>query len=104
MRYNLAKVASKVAGPVSKLGPGAGTSFPGIVFLKIAGQDALNRLAKEVDIGSILITGTNGKTTTTTLIINLFSKEFDIRRSFESNTITAIATGILQGKGDIGIF
>ena len=104
MRYNLAKVASKVAGPVSKLGPGAGTSFPGIVFLKIAGQDALNRLAKEVDIGSILITGTNGKTTTTTLIINLFSKEFDIRRSFESNTITAITTGILQGKGDIGIF
>ena len=40
MRYTLAKFMGRMAGPVAKLGPGAGTSFPGIVFLKIAGYDA----------------------------------------------------------------
>lgn len=104
MRYTLAKLMGRMAGPVAKLGPGAGTSFPGIVFLKIAGYDALKQLASELKIGSILITGTNGKTTTTTLLIKLFSKELDIRRSYESNTITAITTGLLQGRGDIGVF
>lgn len=104
MRYNLAKLIGKSAGPLAKLGPGAGTSFPGSLFLKIAGYDALKQLASELKIGSILITGTNGKTTTTTLLIKLFSKELDIRRSYESNTITAITTGLLKGTGDIGVF
>lgn len=104
MRYTLAKFMGRMAGPVAKLGPGAGTSFPGIVFLKIAGYDALKQLASELKIGSILITGTNGKTTTTTLLIKLFSKELDIRGSYESNTVTAITTGLLQGRGDIGVF
>lgn len=104
LRYNLAKIMGKAAGPISKLGPGAGTSFPGIVFLKIGGTDSLKRLSDELDIGSIMVTGTNGKTTTTTLLIKLLSNDLDIRRSFESNTINAITTGLLQGKGELGVF
>ncbi|MDO5849333.1 MAG: Mur ligase family protein [Methanobrevibacter sp.] len=104
LRYNLAKIAGKAAIHAVKLGSGAGMSFPGSLFLKIGGQEALKSLSDEVDIGSILITGTNGKTTTTTLLIKLLSKDLDIRRSYESNTISAIATGLLKGDGDIGIF
>ena len=48
--------------------------------------------------------GTNGKTTTTTFLIKLLSKDIQIRKSFENNTINAIITGILKGKGDVGVF
>lgn len=57
-----------------------------------------------MSIGPILITGTNGKTTTTTLLIKLLSADTKIRKSFESNTIHAITTGILKGDGDLGVF
>ena len=52
----------------------------------------------------IAVTGTNGKTTTTTLLIKLLSADTKIRKSFESNTIHAITTGILKGDGDLGVF
>lgn len=104
LRYNLAKIIGKSAIHISKLGSGSGTSFPGFVFLKLGGENALKRLSQEQGIGSIMVTGTNGKTTTTTLLITLLSKDLDVRRSYESNTISAIATGLLKGDGDLGIF
>ena len=79
-------------------------SLPGYVFYKIVGNEGIKNLACEMDIESILITGTNGKTTTTTLLIKLLSKDIQIRKSFENNTINAIITGILKGKGDVGVF
>ncbi len=104
MRYDLAKIAGKLAIPITKMGSGGGTSFPGALFFKVGGEEALKELSGELDIGSIIVTGTNGKTTTTTLLIELFSNDLEIRRSYESNTINAITTGLLKGEGDLGIF
>ena len=103
-RFNIAKLGFKLTSQLSKLGIGGGMSLPGYVFYKIAGNEGIKNLACEMDIGSILITGTNGKTTTTTLLIKLLSKDIQIRKSFENNTINAIITGILKGKGDVGVF
>ena len=100
----VAKFVAKVGGPVSKLGSGSGKSFAGIIFSKIAGIDAISELSHELKIGSVLLTGTNGKTTTTTLLIKLLSTDILIRSSFESNTINAIAAALIQQKGDIGVF
>lgn len=99
IRFNVAKFGAKVASQVSKFGFGSGNNLPGYVFYKIAGKEALKDLAHEMSIGPILITGTNGKTTTTTLLIKLLSADTKIRKSFESNTIHAITTGILKGDG-----
>lgn len=104
LRFNIAKFGAKIASQVSKLGFGSGNNLPGYVFYKVAGKEALKDLAHEMNVGPILITGTNGKTTTTTLLIKLLSCDTEIRKSFESNTIHAITTGILKGSGDIGVF
>ena len=68
IRFNVAKFGAKVASQVSKFGFGSGNNLPGYVFYKIAGKEALKDLAHEMSIGPILITGTNGKTTTTALL------------------------------------
>ena len=104
LRFNIGKLGSKLSSQISKLGIGGGRSLPGFVFYKIAGYKGIKSLVSEMDIGSILITGTNGKTTTTTLLIKLLSNDIQIRKSFENNTINAIITGILKGNGDIGVF
>lgn len=104
IRLNIAKFAAKVASQVAKLGSGSGGNFPGYVFFKFAGQEALFDLSHEMKVGPILVTGTNGKTTTTTLLIKLLSHDAEIRKSFENNTINSITTGILKGKGDLGVF
>ena len=94
----IAKTLAKIGGPVSKLGSGSGKSFAGIIFSKVAGIDAISELSSDLGIGSIILTGTNGKTTTTTLLIKLLSNDLEIRSSFESNTINAIATALIQQK------
>ncbi len=103
-KVSVAKLVAKIGGPFSKLGSGSGKSFAGILFTKIAGIDAISELSKQLGIGSIILTGTNGKTTTTTLLIKLLSTDVPIRSSFESNTINAIASAFIQQKGDIGVF
>ncbi|MBE6505947.1 MAG: UDP-N-acetylmuramyl peptide synthase [Methanobrevibacter millerae] len=104
IKVSIAKALAKIGGPVSKLGSGSGKSFAGIIFSKVAGIDAISELSNDLAIGSIILTGTNGKTTTTTLLIELLSNDMEIRSSFESNTINAIATALIQQKGDIGVF
>ena len=104
VKVSIAKFIAKVGGPFSKLGSGSGKSFAGILFTKIAGVDGVLELSKDLAIGSVILTGTNGKTTTTTLLIKLLSTDTQIRSSFESNTINAIASAFIQQKGDLGVF
>lgn len=49
-----------------------GTTFPGVVALKID-KNILSTVAKGYKV--ILVTGTNGKTTTTSMIVNILKKE-----------------------------
>ena len=89
------------------LSPGVPTDLPLVKSFYEQGLPVWGEveLAYRVGDGEVLaITGTNGKTTTTTLLIKLLSCDTEIRKSFESNTIHAITTGILKGSGDIGVF
>ena len=104
IKVAFAKTLAKIGAPISKLGSGSGKSLAGIIFTKIVGVDAVCELSGDVGIGSIILTGTNGKTTTTTLLIKLLSNDIEIRSSFESNTINAIASALIQQKGEIGVF
>lgn len=104
LRYKIAKFFGKSASHVVSLGGGMGKSFAGWLFLKIGSYEALEKLSKEPSLGSILITGTNGKTTTTNMIIRLCEEDLKINYNYESNTINAIATGLLKGPCELGIF
>ncbi len=104
LRYKFAKIVGKLGGQVVSLKGGMGKSFPGWLFLKVGSYEALNNLAQEPKIGSVIITGTNGKTTTTTMLIKLLSEDTQISSNFESNTINAIATGLLKNDANLGVY
>ncbi|WP_406532629.1 Mur ligase family protein [Methanobrevibacter sp.] len=104
VKFNIAKISGKLATLMAKWGPGSGGTYPGHIFTRIAGEDGISKLASDLKIGSVLITGTNGKTTTTTLLIKLMSNDIQIRRSYENNILNSIVTALINQKGDLGIF
>lgn len=90
LKYSLMKTVGYLSYNLLKILPTGGKSYPGYLFLRYAGLDSLGNLTKEqIKDGSILITGTNGKTTTTTMIIDLMSNDVNISKSVDNNTIDA---------------
>jgi UDP-N-acetylmuramyl tripeptide synthase len=68
MRRTAAVWAGKATGALSRFsGRGGGTTLPGDVARAID-PDVLRKLSKDLKFGSIVITGTNGKTTTARII------------------------------------
>src|SRR5262245_12857232 len=71
MRTALAVLAGKATGALSRAsGRGGGTTFPGDVARAID-PGVLRRLARDLTGGAVLVTGTNGKTTTSRLLASL---------------------------------
>jgi len=71
MRRTLAVLAGKATGAISRAsGRGGGTTFPGDVARAID-PSVLRRLSADLTRGAVLVTGTNGKTTTSRLIASL---------------------------------
>lgn len=64
-------IASKITLFITKNILKGGSTFPGAVALKFDSR-ILNKIAKDYRV--ILVTGTNGKTTTTSMIANIFKK------------------------------
>jgi len=96
MLYHIGLWIGKIAGRLSQLLGKSGTSIPGMVALKIH-PNILERLANQVD-HIVLITGTNGKTTTSNLISSIFS-ETDykyINNEEGSNLISGITSSFIK--------
>ncbi len=104
IRCRTAESVGKLSKHVIKFGSGMGKSYPGHLFLRLGSLNCVNYLARKLGIGSIIITGTNGKTTSTKIIILLLAKDAEITFNYESNTINAIVTGLLTSKVDLGVF
>ena len=68
MRRTAAIWAGKAAGALSRFSRrGGGTTLPGDVA-RAVDPDVLRKLSKDLKLGAVVITGTNGKTTTARLI------------------------------------
>ncbi|MBE3575015.1 MAG: DUF1727 domain-containing protein [Firmicutes bacterium] len=68
LRFVVALILAKLAGFFSRrLGRGGGTTLPGRLALRIC-PEVLEILASQLSDGVVLITGTNGKTTTTKMV------------------------------------
>ncbi|HTR88672.1 MAG TPA: MurT ligase domain-containing protein [Solirubrobacteraceae bacterium] len=61
-------------GALSRLRGGAGTSAPGKALLRMD-PEAIGELSARLPEGSVLLSATNGKTTTATMIASIFSHE-----------------------------
>lgn len=105
--------ASKAVGFASrKLGRGAGTTLPGRVALRIL-PDLPDRLAAELERGCVLVTGTNGKTTTANLIAGILraSGLEPVHNRHGANLIYGVTASLADAatrsghpRADIGLF
>ncbi len=99
MRVRLGVLAGRVADVIARLGPGMGRSLPGWAAIKVGGLDVVRYLASKPRYGVVLITGTNGKTTTTRLTCSLLSRVVETSCNYDSNTVNALTTALLRAKG-----
>ncbi|HMD57659.1 MAG TPA: MurT ligase domain-containing protein [Solirubrobacteraceae bacterium] len=108
-----AKVAlARGVGALSRLRGGGGTSAPGKVLLRLA-PGAIGSLGARLPQGSVLITATNGKTTTAAMAAAILRRAGRslVHNSAGANMAGGIATTLLEaarghGKiaGELGLF
>jgi UDP-N-acetylmuramyl tripeptide synthase len=102
----LAIGAGRVSGQIiRRLGVGGGTTLPGLIAEKID-RTIVADLAAQVHGGAVIVTGTNGKTTTSGLIASaLYAGGLEVWRNREgSNLMRGLATTLLnraRWTGDI---
>lgn len=110
LRYYFALWMAKLSVLALKITRHAGTNFPGVIALKLCPQ-FLKYADKPKEI--IAITGTNGKTTVSNMILDMLSMDGKdvLNNKAGSNINSGIATSLIAGmtltgkcKHDIGVF
>ena len=89
-------------------GRGGGTTLPGRLLLR-AEPRGLELMAPELDRGSVLISATNGKTTTAAMLAAILAEagQAVVHNRAGSNRGWGVATALLdarQGRGQLGLF
>ncbi|MGM0125295.1 Mur ligase middle protein [Enterococcus sp. AZ194] len=96
IRSQLAITAGKTAQWVLRNFFKGGSSFPGTLALKID-PHILDTLAKDYQI--VVVTGTNGKTLTTALTVNILKQEFEVLTNpTGANMVQGIVSTFLESK------
>lgn len=113
MRKALAVAAGKAVMWASRrAGLGAGSNLPGKVAMSIL-PDLPRRLASSIPGGCVLVSGTNGKTTTANLLAHLLSLEGrrPVHNRVGANLLTGITAAMVEDfdlagrpRGDLGLF
>ena len=107
MRAFPAKVAAaRAAAQLSRrAGAGGGTSLPGKLLLRMA-PDAIGRLAAGLPGGSVVLSATNGKTTTAKMLAAICEPERRLcRNAAGANLESGVASALLACRGaEMGVF
>src|SRR5262249_30293388 len=101
MRRTLAVLAGKATGAISRAsGRGGGTTFPGDVARAID-PSVLRRLSADLTGGAVLVTGTNGKTTTSRLVASLLESRGErvVAKRSGATLICGAAAAAVAGAG-----
>src|SRR3989344_4625225 len=92
----LAILAGKILAFVIRLFSGGATAAPGLVALKID-PNCVRKLNRKIKLGSVIISGTNGKTTTARLTYNILSTKYKIIHNRQgSNLLRGIASTLIS--------
>jgi lipid II isoglutaminyl synthase (glutamine-hydrolysing) len=101
------KVAlARAVGDLSRRsGRGGGTTLPGRLLVRMA-PDAIDRLAAGLERGSIVVSSTNGKTTTAGMIAGILGAagRAPVHNRAGSNMHWGVATALLEQTGSEGLF
>ncbi len=104
VRPALAVTAGKVAGRASVMaGRGGGTSLPGLVAQRIA-PDIAATLAADLPRGSLVVAGTNGKTTTAAMLAAALTAQGlrPVHNRAGANLLRGVASALLAEAGPHG--
>ena len=98
-------VARAVGALSRRSGRGGGTTLPGRLLVRME-PDAIERLAVQLDRGSIVVSSTNGKTTTAGMISGILRADgrTPVHNRAGSNMHWGVATALLEQRGDEGLF
>jgi UDP-N-acetylmuramyl tripeptide synthase len=99
-------VAARAAAGLSRrTHAGGGTTLPGKLLLRMA-PDAIERMSRRLGQGSIVISATNGKTTTAKMLAEMLSPERTLcRNTAGANLASGVASALLHSHGaDLGVF
>jgi UDP-N-acetylmuramyl tripeptide synthase len=104
--FNTKRGLARAVGALSRRsGRGGGTTLPGRLLVRMA-PDAIDRLAGQLDQGSIVVSSTNGKTTTAAMIAAILraAGRQPVHNRAGSNMHWGVATALLEQSGDEGLF
>jgi lipid II isoglutaminyl synthase (glutamine-hydrolysing) len=104
--FNAKRGAARAVGALSRRsGRGGGTTLPGRLLVRMA-PDAIERLAAQLGHGSIVVSSTNGKTTTAGMISAILRADgrTPVHNRAGSNMHWGVATALLEQSGDEGLF
>jgi len=103
---NLESAALRTAGKLSRLtGRGGGTTLPGKLLWKLD-PGAIDLLARRLPQGSVLISATNGKTTTTAMVAEILRPRLLVAHNNSgANLVSGVASTLLRAGGaQLGLF
>jgi len=105
LRTSVAAGAARAAGGLSRLSGRGGTSLPGKVLLQIDPR-AIARLSARLPQGCVVISATNGKTTTAAMVASILERigERLVHNRAGANMAGGIAATLLEDEGDRGVF
>jgi UDP-N-acetylmuramyl tripeptide synthase len=98
--------AVRAAGALSRFaGRGGGTTLPGKLLWKLD-PGAIERLARRLPEGSVLVSATNGKTTTSAMVAEILRPRLRVvHNSSGANLVSGVASSLLRAHGAaLGLF
>src|SRR3954463_9322363 len=104
--FNAKRRLAGAGGRLSRAsGRGGGTTLPGRMLVRMD-PDAMERLASALDHGSIVVSSTNGKTTTAGMIAGILQADgrAPVHNRAGSNMHWGVATALLEQSGNEGLF
>jgi UDP-N-acetylmuramyl tripeptide synthase len=96
----------RAAGSLSRVaGRGGGTTLPGKLLWKLD-PGAIDRLARRLPQGSVLVSATNGKTTTTAMVAEILRPRIRVAHNDSgANLVSGVASTLLRsGDAELGLF
>ncbi|HEY0415572.1 MAG TPA: MurT ligase domain-containing protein [Gaiellaceae bacterium] len=98
--------AVRAAGALSRLaGRGGGTTLPGKLLWKLD-PGAIDELAARLPQGSVAVSATNGKTTTTAMVAEILRPHLRVAHNDSgANLVSGVASTLLRARGaELGLF
>jgi lipid II isoglutaminyl synthase (glutamine-hydrolysing) len=106
MLLDLELAAARASGALSRLaGRGGGTTLPGKLLWKVD-PSAIDRLAARLPLGAVLVSATNGKTTTAAMAAEILRPELRLAHNAAgANLVSGVASALLAAPdAELGLF